>query len=101
MLFRSDEDNIEKMYSPFDPLKSLNINKCQKLPLLTRVMENGERTGSKRAIAEIAGFTQKQLQKLPDEYKRFDNPHIYKIGLSEALHTLRNRLIQEHKNVKL
>lgn len=96
-----DEDNIEKMFSPFDPLKSLSINKCQMLPLLTRVMENGERTGSKRAIAEIAGFTQKQLQKLPDEYKRFDNPHIYKIGLSEALYTLRNRLIQEHKKAEL
>lgn len=96
-----DEVGIEKMHSPFDPLKTLNINTCHKQPLLTRVMESGERTGSLIPLEEIARFSRSQLQKLPDEYKRFDNPHIYKVGLSEALHTLRNQLIQEHKKEEL
>jgi nicotinate phosphoribosyltransferase len=92
-----DEAGIDKMYSPFDPLKTLKITDCHQQPLLTRVMENGERTGSPKTVEEIARFSRSRIQRLPDEYRRFDNPHIYKIGLSEALHTLRNNLIQEHK----
>ncbi|NLA48528.1 MAG: hypothetical protein GX876_03590, partial [Bacteroidales bacterium] len=37
------------------------------------------------------------LDLLPDEYKRFDNPHAYKVGLSEKLVKERNRLIADHK----
>lgn len=92
-----EEDALEKMYDPFDPLKSLDIHQCDKHPVMSRVMENGSRTTSKRSVATIADHAQAQLQKLPDEYKRFDNPHIYKVGLSEDIHALRKQLIQKHK----
>lgn len=92
-----DEERIEKMYAPNDPLKSLQIKQYQKQTLLTRVMREGRRTIPKKPIEEIAEFVQKQLQNLPDEYKRFDNPHIYKVGFSEGLHALRNQLIQKHQ----
>ncbi len=92
-----DEDTVEKMYAPFDPTKSLNLKNCQKSPLMAGVMENGKRVNSKKSLEEIAAFTQNQLQKLPNEYKRFDNPHIYKVGLSESLHRLRTQLIKNHK----
>ena len=96
-----DENHVENMYDPFDPMKSLVIKNCNKLPLLGRVMENGKRTISKKSPAEIADFTHDQIRKLPEEHKRFENPHIYKVGLSEELHALRNRLIQENKKEAL
>ena len=35
--------------------------------------------------------------KLPPEYQRFDNPHIYKVGISRELEQLRNQLIKSHE----
>ncbi len=66
-------------------------------PLLNQVMEDGKRTIAKRTIAEIAAYCKERLQLLPQEYKRFQNPHIYKIGLSEKLKSQRDQLIAEHK----
>jgi nicotinate phosphoribosyltransferase len=34
---------------------------------------------------------------LPDEYKRFENPHVYKVGLSTKLNEIRNELIRKFK----
>ena len=92
-----NEENIEKMYAPFDPLKSMQTSQYQKQELLSLVLKNGKRINPEKPLIEIAGYAQKQLQKLPDEYKRFYNPHIYKVGLSGTLHELRNDLIQKHK----
>ena len=92
-----DEDELKRMHAPFDPHKSLQIHNCKKQPLLGRVMENGNRAIAKKDLAENAEFAQQQLQQLPEEYKRFDNPHIYKVGLSDNLNELRNELIQKHK----
>jgi nicotinate phosphoribosyltransferase len=92
-----NEDKIEKMHAPFDPMKSMQISQYQKQELLKPVMRNGKRTSPAKPIAQIAGFAQDQLRKLPDEYKRFYNPHIYKVGISGDLHKLRNDLIQKHK----
>jgi nicotinate phosphoribosyltransferase len=37
------------------------------------------------------------MQQLPDEHKRFNNPHIYKIGISELLQQLRSDLRKKYK----
>ena len=46
----------------------------------------------------MAAFSKKQLAALPEEFKRFDNPHIYKVGISNQLKEERDRLIAAHKN---
>jgi nicotinate phosphoribosyltransferase len=60
-------------------------------------MANGKRVIPPRSLPEIANFSLNRLANLPEEYKRFDNPHIYKIGISKNLENERNRLIQEFK----
>ena len=91
------EQNPEMMFHPFDPLKHLNIAHLEKEPLLKKVMEDGKVLNIQSSIEEIAAFSKKRLKKLPQEYKRFFNPHIYKVGISEQLKNERDRLIQEHK----
>ena len=93
----ADEHDIDIMYHPLYPLKSLSIAKFRKEPLLQKVMENGKREIPPRSLPEIAKYSLDRLANLPVEYKRFDNPHIYKIGISKKLETERNRLIQEFK----
>ena len=94
----ANESTIERMHHPVEPFKNLSISTRTQEALLKPVMQNGERTYPKKSLAEIAEFSKQQLASLPDEYKRFDNPHIYKVGISDRLKEERDRLIEEHKN---
>ena len=93
----SEEKDIEVMYHPFDPLKSLSLQDIPKEKLLHKVMGNGMCTMKKHSLEEIRNFNQERLNKLPDDYKRFFNPHIYKVGISQKLKEERDRIIVEHK----
>lgn len=91
-----DEKDLEEMFHPHIRDKSMNIENCQKEAILKPVMEHGKRLKAGDSLDEIAKFSQSQLKKMPDEYKRFTNPHIYKIGISKALQKERNKLIEAH-----
>jgi len=93
----ADERKIGQMHHPFDSSKTMVIDKYEKEPLLHKVMENGRRMAPPKKVNEIARYCRKQLDKLPDAYKRLDNPGIYKIGISDRLKKERDRLINEHK----
>ena len=93
----ADETDVEIMYHPLYPLKSLFVKNYFKESLLQKVMENGVRLHSPKTLAEIAYYSRDRLEKLPEEYKRFDNPHIYKVGISKRLQTERDRLIDKFK----
>ncbi len=93
----STEDKVEDMVHAYDATKSLNLTRFDHEPLLESVMENGKKVNPPRTVTEIAEYSQSRLAKLPEEYKRFQNPHIYKIGLSNALRQERDRLVLKHK----
>ena len=91
------EKNIERAYHPFEHSKSTNIAGYNREPLLQEVMKNGEITMPERSISEISAFRKSRMELLPMEYKRFDNPHIYKVGLSGLLKDERDSLIKRLK----
>jgi nicotinate phosphoribosyltransferase len=93
----ADETDVDIMLHPSDPDKSLKLDNYKKKPLLNKVIENGKRLTKPKKLREIAEFSSKQMRKLPEEFKRFDNPHIYKIGLSKSLEKERDRLVEHHK----
>ncbi|MFP4027553.1 MAG: nicotinate phosphoribosyltransferase [Candidatus Brocadiia bacterium] len=93
----ADETDVEKMHHPSDPLKSLSLAGHEKEPLLHQVMKDGERTADRKSLEEIADYSKKRLGQLPSDYKRFTNPHIYKVGLSERLKEERDRLVEAHR----
>jgi nicotinate phosphoribosyltransferase len=93
----ADETDASTMHHPFDPLKSLSIGEYGKEPLLQLVMKEGRRTTEARSLQDISRYRQARMDQLPPEYKRFENPHIYKVGLSDKLQEERNRLIEERK----
>jgi nicotinate phosphoribosyltransferase len=86
------------MHHPVEPFKNLNIDDLTQQAMLQPVMQQGKRVYPEKTVQEIAAFSKKQLAALPDEFKRFDNPHIYKVGISDQLKDERDRLIAEHKN---
>lgn len=92
-----DEQDVRTMFHPTDPTKSLPLDGFIQEPLLAEVVVDGQRTNGIKPLTEIAEYSQERMAALPPEYKRFDNPHLYKIGISEKLRNERDRLIEEHK----
>jgi nicotinate phosphoribosyltransferase len=93
----ADEEDVQIMHHPLYPLKSLSLIKYIKEPLLQKVMVNGKRVKDHEVLSEISIYSRNRMEKLPEEYKRFDNPHIYKVGISESLRAERDRLIDNFK----
>ncbi|MFV9483404.1 nicotinate phosphoribosyltransferase [Christiangramia sp. ASW11-125] len=92
------EDNIQEMHHPFEPYKSMNLKYYKQEALLELVMDKGKVLQKKRSLSEISEYSIARLSELPIEYKRFNNPHIYKIGISELLKEERDQLIKMQKN---
>lgn len=92
------ENSIEEMHHPFEPYKSMNLKHYEQEALLELVMDEGKVLQEKRNLSEISEYSISRLSELPIEYKRFNNPHIYKIGISETLKEERDGLIKMQKN---
>lgn len=95
-----DEHDVKVMHHPVEPDKSLSLSGMKQEPLLTKVMDRGKIVHPKTHLNDISAYCMNRLSKLADEHKRFDNPHIYKIGLSEALKNLRDQLKNQYRKSK-
>ncbi|MGY5845858.1 nicotinate phosphoribosyltransferase [Salegentibacter sp. HM20] len=93
----ADEEKIEVMHHPYEPFKSMEVGDLNQEKLLKPVMKNGKIQIEFKSLSEIAAYSKKRLEELPIEYKRFNNPHIYKIGISEKLQAERDKLISAFK----
>jgi nicotinate phosphoribosyltransferase len=89
------EQDVEVMYHPLYSLKSLSVKNNSKEPLLHKIMENGKRLSEPPRLFEIAQYSRERLKQLSEEYRRFDNPHVYKVGISGRLRDERDRLIED------
>lgn len=92
-----DEAPADTMHHPYEPHKSLSLKGMKREALLSEVMSNGKITIPKTSLEQVASYSQGRIALLPDEYKRFQNPHIYKVGISQQLKELRDQLIAQHK----
>ncbi len=90
------EEDIDRMHHPVDPDKSLGLTGLGREPLLLPVMEQGKIIGSLPSLPEIAEYAASRLDRLPAEHKRFEYPHIYKVGISKGLLDLRNEMKRRH-----
>lgn len=92
-----ESNHFSKMFHPFESAKSMSVKGYEMEPLLHKVMENGKPTMHTKTLKETMNYHQKRLKLLPSEYKRFENPHIYKIGLSLELMNKREDLRKKHE----
>ena len=91
----NNEQQQPVIYHPVEPGQSLPVEHLQQEPLLHKVMENGKRLLPPSSLTDIAAYTLKRLALLPAEFKRFENPHTYKVGVSKKLLELRDQLREE------
>lgn len=91
-----DESVPQRLIHPYEEHKSMQCRNLRSEPLLQPVMKEGRPANEAASIEEIKSYAAERLALLPPEYKRFENPHIYKVGMSEALQTQREELRQKY-----
>ncbi len=90
------EKNYNVIYHPTEAGKHKKISDCKKESLIHPVMRDGNSILNDQEPIKIAAYTKLRLQQLPKEHKRFLNPHVYKVGISEELLNTRNHLAKQY-----
>ena len=52
-------------------------------------------------LKEIAEYAKGEIESFWDEYRRIDQPHIYKVDLSDGLYELKDSMIKKIRNTKV
>ena len=86
------------MHHPFEPDKSLDLSAMKHEPLLLPVMDAGKIVENQASLKDISYYSTERLKRLPQEYKRFYNPHLYKVGIGTDLKEERNKLRKQYKS---
>ncbi|MCB0517149.1 MAG: nicotinate phosphoribosyltransferase [Chitinophagales bacterium] len=93
-----EENECETLYSAVFANQYTHVSGLPYENILQPVMENGKRLMEKKTIQQIKAYAQQRLTLLPEEHKRFENPHTYKVGISASLRNVRDDILQKHRN---
>lgn len=94
-LLLDEETDAEVYYFQNHPMGPMQ--RVRKEELLMPVMQNGELKVETLSPQDISAYRQNRLELLRDEYKRFENPHIYRVGISKNLYDLRGSMVEKYR----
>ncbi len=86
------EKNVETIYHPLFTQKKSTVRDLDGQSILIRAIDGGKPMTT-NSVRESADYAQQRLASLSPEHKRFENPHVYKVGISPALLQLRGNLM--------
>ncbi len=90
-------EDIERIYHPDYEFKNTVIGGLRAEPLRQTVMRDGRLCVDLETDPyRISAFRRERMKHLSPETLRFENPHIYKVGVSRKLFDLRRELIRRH-----
>ena len=81
-----------QIYHPHFSEKNMSVSDCKYEKLMQPYMQNGSKIKENKSIISISQYVQERLALLPEENKRFENPHIYKVGIGGNLMDLRKKI---------
>ena len=81
------------VYHPTERWKSITFTDYVARELPVKVVENGKSVYDFPKITEIAAYAKKETDTFWDEYKRLDQPHIFKVDLSDELYALKSDML--------
>ncbi len=85
---------VRELFHPFFPLQRISVEGLTPEPLLQPVLQHGELQQPLPPLTEVRTYARRRFTQLPDVHKRFENPHIYPVGISPRLLELRDRLVR-------
>ena len=94
-----EEKSLKVLRHPLISYKKTKVEGLAHEELYTLVFKNGKAINNNFNVNDIAEYRKERFSLLPEEHKRFINPHIYRVGLSKKLYNLRDKLLREHKKI--
>lgn len=92
------EKNIKKIFHPYFPEKNIELTPHHHLePLLQPWIKKGSLTQKLPSISEASSYAQQRLTRLSPEYRRFEYPHEFKVGISKKLLNLQRQLLETYR----
>ncbi len=96
---RTDTLDGEVMIDPADPNRQKHfVSGTLFDDLLVPIFRDGNNVYDQPSLDAIRKRVNQELQYTPFSVKRFDNPHIYPVGLEQSLHHFKNAMIQAARN---
>lgn len=93
-----DEKKPVTIFDPNAVWKRKTITNYTAEQLLVPIFKNGVRVYDSPKLSDIKLNCKKQIDRLWDEVKRFENPHTYYVDLSEKLWRTKNELLEGAKH---
>ena len=98
---RDDKIDFTKpltVYHPTERWKSTTFTDYTVRELPVKVVENGKSVYDFPKLADISAYAKKDVDTFWDEYKRLDQPHIFKVDLSDGLYALKSDMLKRVRN---
>ena len=90
-----DENEPLTIFDPVHTWKKMTFHNFYVKKLLHPLFIDGKCVREKRKVSEIKKHTDKEKESLWIQYRRNQNPQIYKVDLSKKLWTLKNELLEK------
>ena len=90
-----DESKPLTIFHPLETWKRITVKNFRAEPLLHTIVEKGKLVYEFPRLMEIQAFSKRELAKFWEEYLRLDMPELYKVDLSERLHALKSKMLDE------
>ena len=93
-----EEDKPLTLFHPVETWKEHEVENFRAEPLLYTIVKDGKLVYEFPKLMEIQAYSKGELAKFWEEYLRLDLPQVYKVDLSQKLHTLKIGMIGEIRN---
>jgi nicotinate phosphoribosyltransferase len=94
----ASEDKVGTLFHPYYTIKHSDVSSFETEEILHPVMKDGKNICEMPTPFESAAYAKKRLTRVHSEHKRFENPHIYKVGISRKLKDLRDEIAHNMKH---
>ena len=89
------------IYHPTERWKSITFENYTMRELSVKIIDNGKLCYDLPKLKDIAKYAKEEISTFWEEYTRIDNPHIYKVDLSDELYELKTSMIKQIRGDKL
>jgi nicotinate phosphoribosyltransferase len=90
-----DEEKPLTLFHPVETWKRYEVENFRAEELLHPIVKDGKAVYTFPKLQEIQAYSKGELEKFWEEYLRLDMPQVYKVDLSDKLHTLKIKMIDE------
>ena len=88
------------LYHPTERWKSITFENYELRELSVQVISNGKLCYDLPKLKDIAKYAKGEVDTFWEEYTRIDNPHIYKVDISDGLYELKTSMIKQIRGEK-